>query len=427
MSGSLIKKNKFKADVGLGIVSILLAMHIACKIFTPELSRYIGLIISAVAFFMYAKFPKLRASLLIVGATSLDDLMLGIVAAGIILMAAINRLSTLKISKIEIFILCNLILLLLINIFSGGPWVNNATRLIAISIPLIFILGNLNIAAVNQVRGVAAVYYVLIAGQILFYYIGGGDRSSIFNGSENIAYVIFAIILVYIFALSHSRFEKLTAIIAFIYFVNTTDSRTGVLFSIIILLWFLVRILNIKKILLILMALGLITSVLTGRIDNLGEEYARYTDAAKYIASGEFNFDTLSLVDIRGALYQEGIGVWERNKYFGTGAYSSEILQEMLGDKGMHEFHNIIIDLLVQYGVAGLILVAINYILIFASAINHAPGIAKKDIVFLFAFYFGYGMFQPLVFNYQAAIILYFCAHCLSRNFGRLSSCAKYN
>jgi O-antigen ligase len=413
MNLSINKKYKIKVNVGLGLTSILLMLFVAFKILAPQYSRYIGIAIAVISFFIYIKYPKLRVSLLFAGGVALDDLMLGLFAAGIVLMTLAKRLIFQKISWTETLICINIILLMLINMYSGGDSINNATRLVALSIPLFFIISAVNITSRVNVRAVSIAYFILVAGQIIFFFVGDTNRASIFNGSENIAFALFAIMLIYIYAASDSKIEKLISTFMFIFFVITTESRTGVFVSMLILSWFLLRDFSFKRYSIILLILALLGLVFAGKVENLSEEYARYTNIAQYIVSGTFNFESLSLVDIRGAVYQEGMSIWENNKYFGVGAQSSTILQGMLRDNGMHEFHNIVIDLLVQYGAIGFILVVINYFLIFRVAISRSSSVFKKDIKFLILFYFGVGMVQPLVFNYQVVIFLYLCTLCL--------------
>jgi O-antigen ligase len=409
-------QNKVKFSIDMGCCALVLVgiAFVSIKILSPVFGRYLGIIIAALAVVMFLKFPKLKAGWLSIGALSLDDLMLGISISFFLVYYLLKCVHEKRMSRVALVVILSCITLLMMNLFTGGVMIDNLTRFLAMLIPLLLIAVLLPSLKFNQDRGISLVYYVLISGQIVFLSLDSSDRMSIFNGSENIAFIIFSVMMYLVFITSRTLFPKISAALIFFLFVSMTDSRTGLFLSIFLFGWLFSRSMSINVIKVYLFSLIILAYLFGGYLDIARDSYLRYVSVVDFLLAGDIGFDSLASLDVRGDVFAEGLNVWHQNPFFGVGAYPSIVLQDLFGGGATHEFHNLFIDILVQYGLVGFILVFLNYLLILGKIYPRLSPFARRDVLFLLVFYLLFAMFQPLVFNYQALIILFASIACVS-------------
>lgn len=407
---------KIAVDGGSFALALVCVAFVVIKIYSPTLSRYIGIMIAAVALTMFLKCPKLRAGWLSIGALSLDDLVLGISITFFFIYYIFCALKKNRINRAALLVICSCLTLLALTLFTGGVMIDNLTRFLSMLIPVLLIFEFLPSLRLNQNHGISLVYYILISGQILFLSLESSDRMSIFNGSENIAFIIFAVMLYTINITSVKYYLKIFSVLIFCIFVLMTDSRTGFFLSFFLLGWLLSKGMSIKVIGVYLLGLAFCAYLLGWYLEVDRGDFSRYMGVVDYLLAGEIGLDSLAVLDVRGEVFAEGLDVWRQNPFFGVGAHPSAVLQNIFGNGATHEFHNIFIDILVQYGLFGLVLVVLNFLVILGRINSQLPPSAMRDIRFLFGFYLLFAMFQPLVFNYQALIILFISVSCIHIN-----------
>lgn len=308
--------------------------------------------------------------------------------------------------------------IILTQVFTvGGDTRYNAARYIAILAPIsfVFYLANRPVGTNDFDKYDAATLFVAativsIMSKSLYF---PGERLSVFNGTENIAFVLMSILFILAQQKLVSIYSVAAALFAYAIYIYTLTSRTSAVLAIVVAGYAVYH--RVHKGVLALLAIAALcfAYVYLSKSDDMAIAYVQLRFLLENIGSGDL-LGVLSAIDIRGILYAEAVDLVASSPIFGHGAVQPSLFSITL--YGLQEFHNGILDMLVTFGVAGLAC----YCLMIVSAISSVKSRGSIFWFILFVFFVS-SMLQPIIFNLQLVIVLALALSASSR-LGQASS-----
>jgi len=255
----------------------------------------------------------------------------------------------------------------------------------------------------GKVRGQLTILFVVVVlTQMVSKYFNFKDlRLSVFNGTENIALIIIACLFVVSSIRQFNLFLVIITSSLFAIFIFSTESRSAYAIGLPVI-GFVVYInfigSRVAKFILALVILAAIPMVLY--LGEGGFIFERISTVSNIEIKDLLN--TLSIVDIRGALYQEALDLISKAPFFGYGTVAPSIFD--MGVHGIQDFHSSILDILVFVGFFGATVVVAIYVVSLKIFFSRRENL--KINAFVIALFLSISLIQPLIFNVQAMLIL---------------------
>lgn len=317
------------------------------------------------------------------------------------------RFNALKLQKKLIISTIILIYFFIIGLLNGGNLFHNIIRSFSISSFIFIYLFSNTFKKISR-KEIFFCYIFFSLTSIFFAYTTENIyRLSVFQVSENIGFFIICLLFILTYRELHSVFLKIFSLFLLVFFIFLTESRSAYLILIFIPVWLFYRKYGILNLFLSFLSISLLFYIFLDFLIDfnlLPDRVSSFFLSLIYLFH-DLSWNNILSFDLRGAVYMEGLGVWQKNPFFGSGAVSSKILQSLDGEVGMVDYHNLLIDILAQYGFIGVLLFFIYFLCLYFYSIDKLHGYDKRDINFLFLFYLFYSMIHPLIFNIKANIV----------------------
>jgi hypothetical protein len=239
---------------------------------------------------------------------------------------------------------------------------------------------------------------LLLSNVFFINFISDNSRVSIFTGSENIALMIFYIMTLLLF----HRGRRLAPFLILLIFSFFAESRTLIILPLLhVFIYLLVhRRIRIGYVLVFTFFIGMFTFYLSTTEGD--SRVFRALDNIETISQIK-GLSELEIVDPRGALVIEGIKKYHQKPLFGHGVIKPDFFKLREPDSSMPTYHNSLIDLLVTYGLVGLIIFILAIYFVYKKIIFSYG----KEFVVLFFLVLGLSLIQPYIFNLQVMTLLF--------------------
>jgi len=288
-------------------------------------------------------------------------------------------------------------------------------RLLIIASSFIIFFVNIQYLNIKSIdRKLFIIYVLLIIAQIVnIFFLGLTDRGSIFVGTENTAVVIFLIFTLYLlYSQVLNVYYKYLTLFLYLVFLSTTESRTVIMVILLMLYTYIISMIKKHKSSIIIISAFIITFSLIS-FNSINLENNRTFNFISQVLSlyndtdiNELEIENLYSIDIRGRLLSEGIGKVTEKPLLGHGVIYPDTLKELKSDEsGMSSFHNIILDVLVTYGVLGFVMIFIWFIFLSLHLQNNNFK-HNLHIVLIWIFLL-LSILQPYFFNSQIITLFY--------------------
>ncbi len=245
---------------------------------------------------------------------------------------------------------------------------------------------------------------LFVVNALYISFISDNFRLSVFNGSENIAAIVFSLLALYLMFSRNSVFERYTVFICLLFFTFMSESRTAILIPVIISIVLFIHSISIRNIIKFSLLFSLTASIViyTVDMDSISNDRKfRIVENLTTLTSDGISFESFASIDTRGALIVEGAEKISKNVFFGHGVVLPELFKIIEPDIKIADYHNIIIDILVTYGVVGLLMFGLFFVIFYTEkGPSKTKGVAYYNAIFLL--FFLTAMLQPYMFNVQA-------------------------
>lgn len=265
--------------------------------------------------------------------------------------------------KLEVLIFFSAFLLLLLQAAFLGGYVHYSF----IRIVTVFFIPFLIIFFSNKYswddKGWFPVYFFIYFVNMAYVILGFEQRGSIFNGSENMALLIVYALAVLAISSAERIWMYAVVLASYIgYALMFTQSRSAIVLAIGLFLYVIYRFMKQDRLgfslsfrALLVMILVFCAAIFFVSFINSEIFFSLRLDRVFSIAaSGSFESDA------RGLLTIEGYQLFMQRPWFGLGAIKPEFF-DFIVDQKVVSFHNSYIDMMVQFGVVGLLVVATAY------------------------------------------------------------------
>lgn len=283
----------------------------------------------------------------------------------------------------------------------GGDIRYNIVRAVAMTVPtiLLFYICNNRVGdSERDQRYILSIYFTSIILSVICKRLYFPDlRLSIFNGTENIAFVIISILFLAASVNVKSLIRVSLLALSYLIYIVTLESRTAAVMAVLVS-GFVVGV-RVNKI--ILSFVIIVSCYLLYQFVIHSDDLGRTLAQARYILSNA-SFDTflpvLASVDVRGSLYMDAVNLISQSPIFGNGSVQPTAFP--IDIYGLQEFHNGVLDTLVTFGFVGL---ACRIALIYAG-LRQLPW-RNYMVWFAVAFLAATSMVQPILFNLQTMMV----------------------
>lgn len=306
-----------------------------------------------------------------------------------------------KTTHLEVLYLVTSCLGLLIAFNAGGNSNYNITKFLSLYVPIGLLLSYRRAEKSPQNYDKITIIYVLsILVSIISKFLHFPDaRNSIFNGSENIGFFIITIIMITAVLPVRKLLHLLALFLLYLLYVVSTESRTAFISAAIFLAIILFYKLGKTIFLCIAAPIFMILALVSDKIGVLSLIQRQINVFVANVDDVGF-LKALSLIDARGELYTEAIELIWKSPIVGNGSIAPTKYNE--AQYGIQAFHNTFLDLMVTFGLIGLTLYAVTFLLSLNELFRNKIAYILMITAFLFL-----GFFQPIVFNIQAMLVFF--------------------
>jgi len=183
-----------------------------------------------------------------------------------------------------------------------------------------------------------------------------------------------------------------------------SESRTALFVPVIISIVLFIHNISIRNVIKfsLLFSLTAFIVIYTVDLDSISSDRKfRIVENLTTLTSDGISFESLANTDTRGALIVEGAEKISKNVIFGHGVVHPELFKVIEPDIKMANFHNIIIDILVTYGLVGLLMFGLFFVIFYTEKRpSQTKGLAYYNATFLL--FFLTAILQPYIFNVHA-------------------------
>lgn len=406
-------KNESQALIIVALANLIFLKifpSFAVSLFASCLFLLIGL------YLLFFKKPKNMAPLFVLLVLGMDAMAIFAFCLFVIL-KYLTLIKKRKPTRAELIMLLLSSMMLIQALFIGGYLQYNVIRLVTVLvIPLFIVTFNFTIDD-SKFDWFSMFLIIYFLNLIYITFLTNEPRTSIFWGSENIGLAIIFIFAVLAVSFSNKNLSFITVLLMYnVYALFFTQSRTSVIFVGFFSLFVFNTILCNKETrfslgirvsllgaLLILASYGVLLFLDSQLLYNL-----RLDNMLQYFEGGKVQLDSYSETDLRGMLTLEGLKYFLEKPIWGCGSVSSPLLLNLDYSVGkVVSFHNSFIDLLVQFGLFGtLLLLLIYYCSFIFLRTNEMFKSNKVALILVYSPIAVAAYFQPYFFNIRVMMLI---------------------
>jgi len=328
----------------------------------------------------------------------------------------LNKRSSPKFVFVELyfFVFC---VLLFLFFFVGDRGLHDYLRyLLLIMSPAFFLFNFRRILLANKVKlDIFPIFIVCVLSNLIYTIVIGNERNSIFNGSENIALIIFT--FMYLLLLGQKYSTKLTILSScfFMLFLFSLSSRSTLIIIVILgavyLLSLKLKLKNIFFVVFSIISLSFVYGNFFDSIQGNAKAIRMFSIIDSVIAIDpsivlDLDFSELNHVDVRARLWSEALALTYEKPLLGHGVVNPKVFSDK-PNSGMSTFHSSIFDMLATYGIAGLLLV-FGFLFLFYRSVRKMLVGNKYLVRSVFYSFIILSLIQPYLLNIQVFTLLFF-------------------
>jgi hypothetical protein len=316
--------------------------------------------------------------------------------------------------ELYFFVFC---FLLFLFFFVGDRGLHDYLRyLLLIMSPAFFLFNFRRILLTNKVKlNVLPIFVICVLSNLIYTILLGNERNSIFNGSENIALIIFTFMYMLLLGQKYSTKVTILSSCFFMLFLFSLSSRsTLIIIAILGAVYLLSLKLKLKNIFFVVFSIISLFFVYGNFFDSIQSnakairvfsiiDSARTIDPASVL---DLDFSELNHVDVRARLWSEALFLTYEKPLIGHGVVNPMVFSDK-SNSGMSTFHSSIFDILVTYGTIGLLLV-FGFLFLFYRSVSKMLVGNKYLVRSVFYSFVILSFIQPFLLNIQVLTLLFF-------------------
>mgnify|MGYP000712016630 CR=1 FL=1 len=285
--------------------------------------------------------------------------------------------------------------------------------ILLITIPaLYFITLNQKFRITLKEDVIFSLFVVCVFANAVYCFILGNERNSIFSGSENIALIIFTFLFVMAINNCGTRVKKLFLLTLYVLFLITLSSRSVlVLVPVLGLCYFPVLKFRYQAALVVSAICLCLALVPNHRVSSENEfnRIGSLVSDLEFIRYGDYedlNFEAFNHVDIRARLYSEASVLFGERPWIGHGALNPKVFDELTMDGDVNSFHSSLADVLVSYGIFGLLAIMV---FLYSVYLKVSRNLIERKYLLKMSFYsfIVVSLIQPYFLNIQVYMLMF--------------------